>query len=273
MSLMQVIKSIGGKKNFGVEFQPAPNPSSCIARVLLSENNSVQGFVNAVEGSTKTVVTVEREFFDIEPIFPISNEGLGIIISGEQGSGKSTMGALFVMQYEKMYPTNRTFLISQKQKSIDKNLSQIEDLIQLKDEDIIKFKLDNYRNTLFLIDDSDFGDNVKYVMKLLNLVSTVGREYNISWIFITHYNSRLNQTKAYTEYKVYITYQDNLNNNRMLMVHMGLNRKAIDKLVEMNSSFYMFNKMYNVLLTDKYIYKFSSLKSNDKLALPVERKK
>lgn len=263
MSLIQVIKSIGGKKNYGVEFEKTPNEQSCVARIIRTQTGNVEGFINMIEDSKKVAITVERENFDIEPNFPISNEGLGIIISGEQGSGKSTMGALLVMQYEKMYPKNRLLLISQKQKSIDRNLSQLKNLWQLKDEEVTSFKLEKYKNSLFLIDDSDFGDNVRSVMKLLNLISTVGREYNISWIFITHYNSRLNQTKAYTEYKVYITYQDNLNNNRMLMVHMGLSRKAIDTLIEMNSSFYMFNKMYNVLLTDKFVYKFSHLRTHN----------
>ena len=159
-----------------------------------------------------------------------------------------------------MYPANGLLLISQKDKNVDQNLRNIKKLTQLNDEMINDFQIDAFANCLFLIDDSDFGTNFKSVMALLNLISTVGREYNISWIFITHFNSRLNQTLAYKEAKIYITYNDNLNNNRMLMCHMGLNKTSIQKLISMNASFYIFNKIWGILVTDRSIVKLSTIR-------------
>ena len=255
MSLIKVVKSLGGKKNYGVEFSNNANKYT-IARILDAKSNDLVGFANMQDGSQKTEIGIDKDKYDVEPMFPISDDGLGIIISGEQGSGKSTMGAMFVMQYEKMYPKRNLFLVSQKSKSIDRNLSNIKNLHQLSDDEINNFNLEGYKNSLFLIDDSDFGKNVKSVMELFNLVSSVGREYNISWIFITHFNSRLNVSKAYSEFKVFITFHNNLNNNRMLMCHMGMNRTKIERLVNMKSSYYMFNRMYDVLITDKVVEKY-----------------
>jgi hypothetical protein len=259
MSLIKIVKSIGGKKNYGIEFSDKPN-NNTVVRFLDSKSNQVVGFANMSDQTEKKTIDIDTNKLDVEPMFPISNEGLGIIISGEQGSGKSTIGALFVQQYEKMYPSNALLLISQKDKSVDQNLRNISRLTQLNDEMINDFQIDAFSNSLFLIDDSDFGTNYKAVMSLLNLISTVGREYNISWIFITHFNSRLNQTLAYKEAKAYITYNDNLNNNRMLVCHMGLNRNAIERLIKMNASFYIFNKIWNILITDRQIVKLTSIR-------------
>lgn len=269
MSLIKVVENVGNKKNYGVEFSKTSNDFT-IARIL--KKDDVEGFVNMQDGSNKSLLEIDKKLFYFEPLFPISNEGLGMIISGEQGTGKSTLATMFNLQYEQMYPNNRLFFVSQKSKNVDRNLSKIKKLHQLTDDDINNFKLVNYKNSLILFDDSDFGDNVKAVMKMINLVSTVGREYNISWIFITHYNSRLNQTKAYTEYKVYITFQDNIPNNRMLMVHMGLNRTDIENLIALQSPFYIFNKMYNVLITDKRIMKLTHVREKPKEKKIKEKK-
>lgn len=259
MSLIKVVKAVGSKKDLGIEFQKTANDFT-VARLLNAETNQVEGFANMVQGSQKTIIEVNKKLTDIEPMFPISNEGLGVIISGEQGTGKSTLSALFLKQYEQMYPNNRMFFVSQKSKYIDRNLGPITKLFQMGDDLINNFNIEDYKDSIFLIDDSDFGKNVNAVMEMLNLISTVGREYNISWIFVTHYNSRLNKTKAYTEYKVYITFNDNLNNNRMLMVHMGLNKQQIEYLVKMSSSFYMFSKIFNTLITDSMITKLSKVR-------------
>jgi hypothetical protein len=44
------------------------------------------------------------------------------------------------------------------------------------------------------------------------------------------------------------------------MCHMGLNKTAIEKLISMNASFYIFSKIWNILLTDKSITKLSAIR-------------
>ena len=124
MSLIKVVKSLGGKKNYGVEYSNQANKFT-IARILDAKTNDLVGFANMQDGSQKKEIVIDKDKYDVEPMFPISDDGLGIIISGEQGSGKSTMGAMFVIQYEKMYPKRKLYLVSQKSKSIDRNLSNI----------------------------------------------------------------------------------------------------------------------------------------------------
>jgi len=257
MSLIKVVKNVGSKKNYGVEFTNNVNKSS-VAR-LLTEDGEVAGFASMSDKTDKSKLFVNSTQYDVEPLLPIEQESIRILISGESGVGKSVIATMFLSQYENMFPDNQIFFISQKDKSIDRNLSRLENLIQLDKEEIEEFVIDDYENCIFLIDDSDFGKESKKVFELLNLVSTVGREYGISYIFVTHFNSRLNATSTYKEYQYYITFADNLSNNRMLETHMGFSKGQIDGLKTLKSSFYLFNKIFNVLVSDSGVEKFDSI--------------
>lgn len=254
-SLIKVVKHLGGQKSYGVEFATEPNENS-VARMLSLKGDEVVGFATMSEETDETGLDIDPKLYDVEPLIPMSKQSFVIIISGERDSGKSTMGAMFVDQYSGIFPNRRKFLISQKKKEIDRNLSQIEDLVQLNDEDIQAFDINDYKNSLILVDDSDFGKDAKSVFEILNIVSSVGREYNISLIFITHYNSRLNVTKVYTEFQIYITFPNNLANNRMLNTHFGFNQRKIQSLIDRHASFYVFNRIYGVMITDKEVEKY-----------------
>ena len=255
MSLIKVVKKLGGQKQYGVEFSQDIDEKS-VARILNATNGQVEGFANMSSTTDKKVLYVNPKQYDTEPLIPINQESVRIIISGEAGSGKSTMSAMFLNQYEQMYPDNQMFLVSQKDKAVDRNLSKIEDLYQFTDEDMAEFDINNFQNCIFLIDDSDYGKNSKKVFELLNQVSTVGREYGVGYIFVTHFNSRLNATSVYKEFQYYITFKDNLANNRMLETHMGFSKKQIDSFKNIHASFFLFNKIFNCLVSDIGVQKY-----------------
>lgn len=257
MSLIKVVKNVGSKKNYGVEYTKNVSKSS-VARLLTSDGD-VSGFASMSDKTDKSKLFVDSSKYDVEPLLPIGQESIRIIISGESGVGKSVIATMFLSQYENMFPDNQMYFISQKDKAIDRNLSRLENLTQLGKEEIEEFIIDDYENCIFLVDDSDFGKDSKKVFELLNLVSTVGREYGISYIFVTHFNSRLNATSAYKEYQYYITFADNLSNNRMLETHMGFTKTQVDGLKTLKSSFYLFNKIFNVLVSDSGVEKFDSI--------------
>lgn len=254
MSLIRVVKGLGEQKNYGIEFTEDATKNS-VARLMSPKGDEVVGFITMGETANKKV-NIDPQIHDLEPLIPMSMKSFVILISGERDSGKSTMGAMFINQYASMYPNNPLFLISQKDKSIDRNLSQIQDLNQLNDDDIMTFDINDYANSLIVVDDSDFGKHSKAVFEILNSVSTVGREYNISLIFITHFNSRLNMSRVYSEFQIYITFPNNLDNNRMLFQNLGLNSRKVESLKELKGSFYIFNRIYRCLLTDKVAIKF-----------------
>lgn len=255
MSLIKVVKHLGGQKSYGVEFTDEPDEHT-VARILSMKGDEVVGFATMSGESQDMNLYVDRKLYDVEPLIPMSKESFVTIISGERDSGKSTMGAMFINQYLGIFPNRRVYLISQKQKEIDRNLSRIESLTQLTDEEIFAFRLEDYRNSLIVVDDSDFGKNAKAVFEVLNLASSVGREYGISLIFITHYNSRLNATKVYNEFQVYITFPNNLANNRMLYNNLGFSKAKIQSFIDMKAAFYVFNRIYGALITDKQVAKY-----------------
>lgn len=252
---MKVVKTLGAKKNFGIEFTEDPWPTS-VARIIVDEEEYVTGFVTMDEYATAASMTIDRERYTIEPLFPFSAEGMNVIISGEAGSGKSLMASMLVEQYAKTHPKHRLFLVSEKRKEVDRNLSKMDALHQLSPEEIADFDINNYHDCLFLVDDSDFGKGAKAVFELLNLISTVGREYKISIIFVTHFNSRLNATLIYREFHMYITFHNNLVNNRLLYHHMGISPTQIQEFVKMRGSFYCFNRIFRVLITDETVQKY-----------------
>jgi hypothetical protein len=256
MSLIKVIKTVGGQKKYGVEYEQDPTLHS-VARLINSKLGSVAGFANMVLGSHKKHLEVQPHSIDVEPMIPAGKQNIAVLISGESDTGKSTMGALLLTQYLQMYPKRPMYFISQKKKAVDRNLSKIKELQQLSSEEIESFDINDYSDCLFLIDDSDFGKGKKQVMELLNLISTVGREQRISWIFISHNNSKINETNAFKEFQIYITYQNNLTNNRMLYQNMGFTTKQIEDFKEMNSTYYVFNRIYNVLITEYGVQKYS----------------
>ena len=255
MSLIKVVKQLGDQKQYGLAFEKKPNTET-VARVLDTKSDEMVGFVNMDSKSEDKRLLLNSSWYDVEPIMPMGRENFGCIISGGTGTGKSTLGAMFARQYIGLFPERPLFLISQKDKNIDRNFKDIEQLVQLGPTEIKEFNINDYKECLFIIDDSDYGKNAKEVFELLNLISTVGREYLISWIFITHINSRLNITNAYKEFSVYISYYDNLVNNRMLEQNMGFTKKEIDTFLKMKASYYVFNRVFNVLITDKAILKY-----------------
>lgn len=256
MSLMKVVKNLGSRKRFQVDFTERPEETT-IARIVDANDGDIVGFATMHEGeSEQKGLSIDSEEYDIEPMVPIDGSWFVWIISGESDSGKSTTGALLLDQYSRAYPQNGMFLISQKNKNVDRNLSKIARLQQLNENDIMDFDINNFSNCLFLIDDSDFGKVAKKVFEVLNLISTVGREYNISLIFITHFNSRLNASLVYKEFQYYMTFHNNLVNNRMLYQNLGLSKHTVEELIDRKRSFYLWNRKYRTLTTDSEIEKY-----------------
>jgi hypothetical protein len=255
MSLIKHVKHNGKKKMYGVEFTENVNNDS-VARFLSLTGDEVVGFATMLEKSKNQKINVDSDLYDVEPLIPMKKHGFTILITGESDTGKTTLGAMYLNQYRGIYPNRPMFLVSVKRKEADQNLSNITELEQMTNEEIMNFDLNDYSNCIFLVDDADFGKVSKAVFELLNQVSTVGREQGVSLIFISHFNSRLTQSKVYTEFKVYCTFLNNLINNRALEVHMGFSKKQLQEFIDLGASYYCFNRDYRVLVTDKQIIKY-----------------
>jgi len=256
MSKIKVIIGLGESKNYGVEFTKKANKNS-VARILDKEDDELVGFISMVENSSKSVFKLDPNKYYLEPLLPANKASTRTVISGESDTGKTTLASLFLDQYSLMYPENEMFVISEKDKNIDRNLSQLEGLEQLTTEDLQNFDINDYVESMFLVDDSDSGKDSKLAMSVLNSLSMVGREYNISYIFISHYNSRLDKTKAFSEFQTYVAYYDNITeNNLMLKNQLAFSNKEIQNFKNMKATYYIFNKIYNILVTNKGVIKY-----------------
>lgn len=255
MSLIKVVKKLGGAKQYGIEYTDSPTLES-VARVIGSKSGRVEGFITMTSESNEEIIEIDAKLYDNEPLIPMSKQRLAIVISGGSDEGKSTTGAMFTTQYKKMMPKREIYFVSQKRLAVDRNFSKIQGIHQMDSEEIEEFVIDDYSDCLFIIDDSDFGKEKKMVMEMLNLIATVGREYRISFIFITHFNSRLNESQVYKEFQLYVTFHENLVNNRMLEQNMGMTKAKIESLRELKSSFYVFNKIFRVVITENAVVKF-----------------
>lgn len=262
MSLIDIINDLGEKQFYKI-VESRNQSQHTIGTLLLKGTKKIKGFINMVENENKKEskekqhILIEDNKYNLEPMISFSNDYIiTIVITGPKGVGKSAMGFIFHEQYKKFLPRNKTYLISQKLKKYDKNYKKT-DIHQMTEEEIKEFDLDNYKNSLFIIDDADFGDNNKYVYKLCNQVSTIGRDLGISFILISHINSNLTQNKAYQEADMYLCYPVSLSdNNRMLTGNMNFNKKQIDEFKALKAKYYVFYREFNTLLTNKIVIKY-----------------
>lgn len=262
MSLIKVIKNLGNKKNYGIVVSTKYD-YDCVSKLIESNTNKTVGYIKMSQGSETKKLNIDKDKYDNEPLLNFGEERQAIIISGESGSGKSVLASIFITQYLKSFKENPVYLISDKPKDIDRNFKNIPQLQQFNNDDIENFDILNYKNSMVVVDDCDYGKNTKKMYNILNNIATLGREMGISFIFITHINSKLSVGSIYKEFKVYITYQDNIINNRMLFQNMAFDKKDIDYFVSLKSSFYIFNRIYNVLITDSGALNYRDIGEED----------
>lgn len=265
MSLIGVINDLGEKQFYYPKREKEQNENT-IGIIYKKNTKQILGFINMTaqtdnakyeKTSDYPIVKINVKNEEVEPMISFTSDHIiSVVISGPSGVGKSIMGNIFFNQYVKFLPKNETFLISQKPKDKDRNYKKTK-IKQLSDDEIASFNIENHENSLFIIDDFDFGDNTKDVYKLINNVSTLGRELQVSFINITHIDSNLGQNKAYKEARIYVCYNDNMNeDNLMLTKRLMIKKKTIENIKKINAKYYVFYKEFRTLLTDKEIIKY-----------------
>jgi hypothetical protein len=206
----------------------------------------------------------------IEPLIPFTSsditlkvlERFVILISGNAGDGKSLLASLFVKQYEKMHPNRSIYRISLKPMEDDRNFKLFKKIINVDIQDLVDIETikDVPRDSLFIVDDAD---NNKDVYRVLDILTQHGRERGVNIIFITHYNSKCADTSIYKECNIYITFHNNMVNNRMLETHFKIDKKNIEFLKALNQTIYLFNKVNQTLICNNFVCKLNSLRYDE----------
>lgn len=256
--LLETIVELGNKKNYGIIFSKIYD-FDCVARLLDKKTKKTKGYIKMSDQSENMHLFYNKKDTIIEPLINLGEERQAYLITGEAGSGKSALASILLRQYQKAYPNNKVYLISNKPKEIDRNFKENDELYQLNTEEIKDFDILNYKDTLLIVDDCDYGVETKQIFNILNNVSTVGREMQSSFIFISHIDSALQKGSIYKEYKNYITFQDNMVHNRQLFQNMGFTNDDVEKFIKLKSSYYIFCRIYNVLITDSGCINYRSV--------------
>lgn len=208
-----------------------------------------------------------------EPLIPYTSDNVNldvlerflILISGTSGDGKSLLASLFVDQYETMHNNTKDklkhrkiFRVSMKPITDDRNFKTLKNIINLPMEEIknIESIKDIPNNSLFIVDDCDKN---KDVYNLLNIIGEHGRERGINLIFITHYNSLLGDSSIYRECNIYITFHNNIHNNRMLENNFKISKTNLKFLKGLNQTLYLFNKTNQTIICNNFCCKLNNL--------------
>lgn len=248
--VIDILRSIHGKKDGG--FVLNSKPDNVIAVV---SRDGVRKYINQSDSSDTKEMAVPNKSYKMEPAIPIFLERFIAVFSGESGEGKTSMASLLIGQYMRVFTKNPIYFISQAPFKDDPNLSKLP-LIQLDTENIDEEDIDKFEDSLLVLDDNDFSDDVKKIMKILNKAVEIGRKKGISIIFITHINSKLNASPIYREFNMYTTFFSNLDNNRMLYNNLKIPKDIIEELKEYRPAFITFNKTYRSVITDSFIFKY-----------------
>jgi ABC-type dipeptide/oligopeptide/nickel transport system ATPase subunit len=252
---MDILIGLGNKKTYKYSKTQKYN-RNCVA--MLHDKT----FLQLSENGNSEIIFKNS----LEPLIPYTSSNINdnvlerfiILISGTSGDGKSLLASLFVTQFMKMHDNRKIFRISMKPIENDRNFSKFKNIINVELDDLeeIETIADIPKDCLFIIDDCD---KQKEVYRVLNLLGEHGRESGINLIFITHYNSRVNDSSIYKECLMYITFHTNINNNRMLTTHFKLTEKQLTFLKALNQTLYIFNKTNQTIICNNFVCKLNSL--------------
>lgn len=214
----------------------------------IDKNNKIQKYITLEEdGDMDNIAIQSKDKAMIIPLIPITDENVLIFINGQSGNGKSLFAYNFARQYSEIYE-GEIFYVSNKRKEVDQNMKNI-DCHQLNLGEIANFDINKYSDSLFLVDDVDNGDIHKPAMHLVNSIANLGREYSVSCVYITHNNSKLQDTRMSKECHLYITFPQNLDDNNIIE-KMKITSSTLSDIKKYNSSFVCFNKLCDYIITD-----------------------
>jgi len=252
MEDINIINSIHAKKQLGFQLS-----------TKISENVTA----GIIDGSQVIGYVLKGGADKLEQINPSSKKTFcphinlqawrnAVVITGDSDTGKTLIASIFIRQYKRHFPQDAIYFISTNDINDDENLNKLTYIQQLDTEELPEFKAENFQNSLILIDDCDYSKNKKLILNLMNDLVERGRKFNVSVIFISHLNSRLDQTIIYRDFDMYVTFRDNLLNNRLLENTLKVKPSLLKALEESAPSFVCFNKKYRCVITNKTIINF-----------------
>ncbi len=174
-----------------------------------------------------------------------------LYITGPSGSGKSTYASEYIKQYKKAFPNNDFILLSRKPE--DPVLDQLKPIRIKIDESLLDDPIDfkELENSCVLFDDIDTISNIKlrdYVQHLRDDILEVGRSSRITCICTSHLACNYKQTRTLlneaTSLVIFPRSGSSYQYKRMLKVYCGLDKKQVQKILNLPSRWVCLHKSY-----------------------------
>jgi hypothetical protein len=181
-------------------------------------------------------------------------------VCASQGSGKSTFTAKYIKEYQKQFPKNNVYVISQIEE--DDAFKDIKNLKRLEiDERLISdpISYEMFENSLVIFDDVDVMSNKEIknaVLQLRNEIAELGRHKNISMLQTSHASCNGTKTKSIIqECSCVVLFMKGGNTyNRLLKEYLGFNDPEVRALKKLNSRWVCIHKTYpSIILTENEI--------------------
>ena len=177
----------------------------------------------------------------------VDKERTTLFVAGESGAGKSYFCCEYVKQYNKLYPSNKIYLISYLDQ--DETLDSFKKIIRLDIsnaeflDSIMDINLDEFSKSFIIFDDIDsiHNKNAKKVLYgFLNKLLRLGRHYYISVAYLGHELYSSHDLKLILNECLYITWFPKYLNYKKIKYlceeYFGLNKKDLEKIKNIKSS-------------------------------------
>jgi len=256
LSKLSILRDIQGKKQGGLSVENKIGDT--IAKIKKQEGKKIKTkYINQNPKSKIKEMISDNKNYILEPFIPVNLERFIIFLSGQSGSGKTLVSSELILQYLEYYKGKRKcYYVCNTKIKDDINLSKIKQLKQLSTENLEQITIEDLKDSLVIVDDTDFHEDHKKILKWMNIIVECGRKFGTSLIYSSHIHSKLSESPIYKEVSMYITFSDSLINNRMLSQNLKIHDSIVNKLLEENNAFICFNKIYRTIFTDNILMKY-----------------
>ena len=230
------------------------------------ETNTLYDFYSEQETKhnlfCKRVAILEGKFYPL----PVSQSKTSltsrVFLSGKPGVGKSYWTGKFLELYQSVYPKNRIYLVSLKDK--DESLDGIDGLTRIAPEDFAEIDYNDslglFRNSLLIFDDVNSAPKElkKKIITLRNHIIEVGRSYGISVVCTAHtFYGSTDTTCCINNSNIFVVFPANnkTQNLRFLKEKLQLNKQVAQNIINFKSrsvSIITYTSPITVI-TDKFI--------------------
>ncbi len=251
MSKIGILRTIQDKKQGGLILSNTIDET--VAVVKKGKNKR---YVNQSIRSTVQDMVINDESYIIESYIPLNVERFIIFLSAESGSGKTLLTSIYIEQYHKHFRDKPMYYLCATKIEDDINLKNIKDLQQLDTESLEEYNVEDFADSLVVVDDADFHTDHKKIMKFMNKLVETGRKFGVSIIYASHIHSKLSESPIYKEVSIYVTFPNALINNRMIDNNLKIPQNIIEELKNEPLAYIAFNKIYRTVITDRLIKKY-----------------